>query len=96
MFASLRVSVYDLLFKGLEVLVENDPARRLHGFVVEDVSDSRHLRERHQGDDESRVDRFPCLAVLEKIAEPMLQSAALFLRRVVDECKDVPTTATLT
>ena len=45
-----------------------------------------------QGDDESRVDRFPCLAVPAKITGTMLQSVALFLGRIVNESKDVPPT----
>ena len=62
-------------------------------FVLKDGSDGSHLRQGNQSDDKGRVDRFPCFAILEKVTQTVLQSAALFLRRVVDECEDVPPTA---
>ena len=92
-FSPLRVGMDDCLFKGFKVWAENDPARSLHGFVLKDGSDGSHLRQGNQSDDKGRVDRFPCFAILEKVTQTVLQSAALFLRRVVDECEDVPPTA---
>ena len=78
----------DPLFDSFKVPAKDNPARSLHGFVLQDGGNGSHLGQRNQRNRETRVDRIPCLAILEELTQTAPQPAALLLRRAVDECEE--------